>query len=99
MSVSQCAQPESSLRFRLGGDLRRDVCCAGRVHTISVVKCVGALLLIWMGLWPGMWRRKALVIVVYLLRTMANNSTYALQKSILMDFVSKVLAYFLSLPL
>lgn len=64
--------------------------CAGRVHAISVVKFVGALLLMWMGLWPGMWKRKALVISVYLLRTMANNSTYALQKSILMDFVPKV---------
>jgi hypothetical protein len=62
------------------------------VHTISVVKCFGALLLVWMGAWPGMWKNKTLVIVVYLMRTMANNSTYALQKSILMDFVAKVIA-------
>ena len=31
------------------------------------------------------------MVTIYLMRTCANNSTYALQKSILMDFVPKVL--------
>lgn len=67
------------------------VCCAaGRVHTILVVKMLGGLLLVWMGADHAMWRNAPLVVTVFLLRTMANNSTYALQKSILMDFVPKV---------
>ena len=63
---------------------------AGRVHAISVVKLVGALLLVYMGSVPSIWADKPLVVAIYLLRTSANNSTYALQKSILMDFVPKV---------
>ncbi len=62
----------------------------GRVHAISAVKLLGGFLLVWMSLDQGMWRNPPLVVCVYLLRTMANNSTYALQKSILMDFVPKV---------
>lgn len=64
---------------------------AGRVHAISAVKLLGGLLLAWMSVDKGMWRNAPLVVTVYLLRTMANNSTYALQKSILMDFVPKEL--------
>ena len=60
------------------------------MHAISTVKLVGALLLVWMGAAPAIWANKPLVVTVYLLRTCANNSTYALQKSILMDFVPKV---------
>ncbi|BDA40768.1 probableE424 Na(+), Li(+), K(+)/H(+) antiporter at N-terminal half [Coccomyxa sp. Obi] len=63
--------------------------CVGRVHAISAVKLLGGLLLAWMSVDKGMWRNAPLVVTVYLLRTMANNSTYALQKSILMDFVPK----------
>ena len=61
------------------------------MHAISVVKVVGALLLVYMGAVPAIWANKPLVVAVYLARTCANNSTYALQKSILMDFVPKVL--------
>jgi len=55
-----------------------------------MVKMLGGLLLVWMGADHAMWRNPPLVVIVFLLRTMANNSTYALQKSILMDFVPKV---------
>ncbi|KAK9916421.1 hypothetical protein WJX75_002413 [Coccomyxa subellipsoidea] len=63
--------------------------CVGRVHAISSVKLLGGFLLVWMSVDQSMWRNAPLVVSVYLLRTMANNSTYALQKSILMDFVPK----------
>jgi hypothetical protein len=66
------------------------------VHAISVVKFVGALLLVYMGAVPAIWHNKPLVVAVYLARTCANNSTYALQKSILMDFVPKARALLLA---
>lgn len=69
---------------------RTCVFAAGRVHAISSVKLLGGFLLVWMSVDQSMWRNAPLVVSVYLLRTMANNSTYALQKSILMDFVPKV---------
>ena len=49
----------------------------------------GIGLLYWMWLHPAIWRMPGLIVPVYIVRTAIMNCNYPLQKSILMDYVSK----------
>lgn len=59
---------------------------AGRVQTIAAFKATGVCLLLLLATRRGLWRRQALVMAVYVLRTSAMNATYPLEKSIVMDY-------------
>ena len=63
---------------------------AGRVQTILLFKFIGVTLLALIGLFPSLWTSAGIVIPAYIIRTAVMNSAFPLQKSILMDYVSKV---------
>ena len=47
-----------------------------------------------MGMYPEIWTKLGIIIPVYVIRTAIINSAAPLQKSILMDYVSKASLYF-----
>ena len=60
------------------------------MQTIVLFQAVGVSLLFYMGLAPAMWSRLWIILPVFVLRTAANNSCYAITRSLLMDYVPKV---------
>ena len=66
---------------------------AGRVQSVLVIRAMGVSLITIMGLFPVFWNMPALIITIYLMRTGVNNSSYPIQKAILMDYVPKVISY------
>ena len=64
---------------------------AGRVPTIIAFKATAAGLLTLMALDTRLWAMPAVVVPVYLVRTALANCTRAINRSILMDYVPKVL--------
>ena len=65
----------------------------GRVPTIILFKIVAVALLTLMALDTRLWAMPALIVPIYLVRTMMANCTRALARSILMDYVPKVCAH------
>lgn len=63
----------------------------GRVPAILALRWLGVALLLLMAAAPRLWPLPAAIVPVYLARTAFANGTSALARSILMDFVPKVL--------
>ena len=57
-------------------------------------QAMGVSLLFVMGLFPSIWTVGWLILPVYILRTVCNNCCYAIIRSLLMDYVPKVLTGF-----
>ena len=62
---------------------------SGRVRTIFLFEIVGVGSMLYMGRFPSCWTNLAVIIPLYILRSTANNSVYALQSSITMDYIPK----------
>ena len=62
---------------------------AGRIQTIILFETVGVSTMAYMGLVTSSWTVLPLIIPLYLVRCTANNSVYALQAAITMDYVPK----------
>ncbi|KAL0019911.1 hypothetical protein WJX77_007083 [Trebouxia sp. C0004] len=61
----------------------------GRVQTILLFKLCAVALLALIGWFPGVWTKLSIIIPAYVVRTAIMDSAFPLQKSILMDYVSK----------
>ena len=66
----------------------------GRIQVMLLMRLIGFSTLLWMGLDQRIWHNVPLIIGIYQLRTAANNCSYPIQKSVLMDFVPKVTCLF-----
>lgn len=62
----------------------------GRLQTILLFKLVAVVLLLLMAAAPRLWHVTAAIVPIFLARTTAANSTSALGRSVLMDYVPKV---------
>ncbi len=62
----------------------------GRVQTILLFKFCAVALLALIGWFPATWTKLSIIIPVYVVRTAIMDSTFPLQKSILMDYAPKV---------
>lgn len=60
----------------------------GRVQVLLAAQSMGIALLFFMAL-PRFWHDEYIIVPVYIIRTVLMNCGYALQKSILMDYVAK----------
>ena len=63
--------------------------CAGRIQTIILFESIGVSTMAYMGIVTSSWTVLPLIIPLYLARSTANNSVYALQAAITMDYVPK----------
>lgn len=61
----------------------------GRVPTIMTFEAIGVMLMAIVGMFPAVWPQATLVVPMIILRSAANNCCYALEKSLLMDYVRK----------
>ena len=50
---------------------------------------VGVGSMLFMGRYPSCWNKLAVIIPLYIVRSTANNSVYALQTAITMDYIPK----------
>jgi len=62
----------------------------GRVQTILLFKFCAVALLALIGWFPAVWTKLSIIVPAYVVRTAVMDSAFPLQKSILMDYVSKV---------
>ncbi|GAX74844.1 hypothetical protein CEUSTIGMA_g2290.t1 [Chlamydomonas eustigma] len=87
VAVLYCAIPLALSLFAFAS--QKAARAFGRVQVMTMNRAVGIAILYWIALNDRYWTQPHIMMPVYLLRTSIMNCNFALQKSILMDYVSK----------